>query len=192
MTIDQDRGSEIALDAREQAPQGAVVGLVQPFDAPDRVVDRDALAVDFLGVADHAGDGAEAARHPHRTGVGERGQAALEHARIELVGLAVDVDIAARKMRAHQRITAPDRADHQLVHEAVLGAPQGRDIEPRGGQECARIDASAVWRIEHDRPAPGGRLENLEGRIELVFRFGHGSGRISDVGWRSVARRPPF
>ena len=44
------------MHAGEQAPQRAVIGLVQPLDAPDRLVDRDALAVDFLGVADDARD----------------------------------------------------------------------------------------------------------------------------------------
>ena len=141
MAVDQDRRAEIAVNAREQAPQRPVIGLVQPLDAPDRVVDRDALAVDFLGIADDARDGAEPARHPHRTGIGEGGQPPLEHARIELVGLAVDVHVAAREMRAHQRIAALDDAERKLVDEAVLGAPQRRHIEPRRGEEGARIDA---------------------------------------------------
>src|SRR5713101_1003608 len=29
-------------------------------------------------------------------------------------------------------------------------------------------------RIEYDRPGPFGRLEDFEGRVELVFQFGHG------------------
>ena len=105
----------------------------------------------------------------------KEGSRPVEHARIELIGLAVDVHIAARKMGAHQRIAAPDHADDQLVHEGVLGAAQRRQIQPRRRQEGARIDASAVRRIEHDRPAPFGRLEDFEGRVELVFQFGHAS-----------------
>ena len=46
----------------------------------------------------------------------------VEHARIELVGLAVDVDIAAREMRAHQRMAAFDHAGDQFVDE---GDPSG-------------------------------------------------------------------
>src|SRR5262249_38228116 len=56
---------------------------------------------------------------------------------------------------------------------------QRRDLEPSGDEERARIDASAVRRIEHDRAAPFGRLENLKGRLELVFHFGHGKGQLS-------------
>ncbi len=91
-----------------------------------RVIDRDALAVDFLGVADHPRDRAEAAGDPHRAGIGERGQAAVEHARIELIGLAVDVDIAAREVRPHQRVAACHDAEDQLIDEGILGAPQRR------------------------------------------------------------------
>ena len=116
-----------------------------------RVVDRDALVVDFLGVADHPRHGAKPAGDPHRAGIGEGGQPALEHARIELVGLAVDVDIAAREMRPHQRIAALDHAGDQFVDEAVLGAAQRREIEPRHRQEVARIDRAAVRRIEQHR-----------------------------------------
>src|SRR5262249_25519225 len=52
MTIDQDRSSEIPVDAREKAAQRAMVRLVQPLNPPNRVVDRNALAIDFLRVAD--------------------------------------------------------------------------------------------------------------------------------------------
>ena len=90
----------------------------------------DALVVDFLRVADHARDRAEPAGHPHRARIGERRQPAVEHARIELVGLAIHVDIAARKMRAHQRIAARHHAGDQFVDEGVLRAPQRREIEP--------------------------------------------------------------
>ena len=131
VAIDQHRRAEIAVDPGEQPPQRAVIGLVEALDAAERVVDRDALVVDFLGVADHARDGAEAAGDPHRAGIGEGRQAAVEHARVELVGLAVDVDIAAREMRPHQRIAARDHAREQLVDEGILGAAQGREVEPR-------------------------------------------------------------
>ena len=119
-----------------------MIGLVEALDPAQRVVDRDALVVDFLRVADHPRDGAEPARDPHRAGIGERRQPAVEHARIELVGLAVDVDVAAREMRAHQRIAALHHAGDQFVDEGVLRAAQRREVEPRGGQEVARIDAS--------------------------------------------------
>jgi hypothetical protein len=144
VAIDQDRGAEIPVHPREQPAQRPVVRLVKSFDAPDRVVDRDALTVDFLGVADDAGHRPQSSRHAHRTGIGERGEPAFEHARVEFVRLAVDVDIAAGKVRAHQRVSAPHDAQAELVDEAVLGAAQRRDLESRGGQERARIDAPTV------------------------------------------------
>ncbi len=144
MAVDQHRGAEVPVHAREQPPQRPMVGLVQPLDAPDGVVDRNALAVDFLGVAHHAGHRAESARHPHGAGIGEGREPAVEHARVELVGLAVHVDIAAREMRVHQRIAAPNDAERELVDEAVLGPAQGQPVEPRGHQERARIHAAAV------------------------------------------------
>ena len=123
------RRAEIAMHARQQAAQRAVIGLVQPLDAPQRVVDRDALVVDLLRVADHARDRAEPARDPHRARIGERGQAAVEHARIELVGLAIHVDIAAREMHPHERVPARHDAGDQVVDEGVLRAAQGREVE---------------------------------------------------------------
>ena len=49
----------------------AVIGLVEAVDPPQRFGDGNALIVDFLGVADDAGDRAEAAGNPHRAGIGE-------------------------------------------------------------------------------------------------------------------------
>ena len=51
MTVDQHGGAEFAVQAGEQAAQCAVIGLVQALDARQRVVDRNAVIVDFLRVA---------------------------------------------------------------------------------------------------------------------------------------------
>ena len=142
-------------------------------------LDRDALVVDFLGVADHARHRAEPAGDPHRAGVGERGKPPVEHARIELVGLAVDVDIAAREMRPHQRMAARHDAGDQIVDEGILGAAQRRQIEPRGQQEGARIDPPAMRRVEQDRAAAVGRFDRLERGIEFVLDFQHDARRLS-------------
>ncbi len=187
------------MHPREQPAQRAMIRLVEGFDPAQRVVDRNALVVDFLRVADHARHGAEPAGDPHRTGVGKGRQASLEHARIELVGLAVDVDITAREVRPHQRIAARNDAPRQVVDEAVLRTPQRRQVEPRGLQEVARIDAAGMRRVEQHRPAPVLRLHDLERRIELVVRWIHGRGHSRDVrcwGWlfkfRSVPKFGPF
>src|SRR5205814_6962467 len=91
----------------------------------------------------------------------------------KLIGLAVDVDIATREVGPHQRMAAPDHAENELVDKGILRAAQRRHIEPRGGQKLARIDAAAMGRIEHDRPAPVGGLQDLERRGEFVFAFLH-------------------
>jgi hypothetical protein len=179
VAVDQYGSAEIAVDPREQAPQRAVVGLVQGLDAPDSVIDRQPLPIDLLRIADHPRHGAEPACHSHGSGVGEGGQPALEHARIELVGLTVNVHIAARKVRPHQGVAVRDDAADELIDEGVLGTAQGRDVQAGRAQEGARIDATAVRRIEHRRTAPFARLENLEGRIELVFCLVHGGGDAS-------------
>src|SRR5206468_8164090 len=115
----------------------------------------------------------------------------------ELIGLTVNVDITAREMRPHQRIAARDDAIDELIDERILGAAQRRDVEPRGGQEGARIDAAAMGRIENRRAAPLNRLENLEGGIELIFDVVHGSGFLDGgvryigygIFWLQYARR---
>ena len=177
MAIDQNGGAEIALQPHEHAPQRAMIGLVEAVDPPQRFGDRNALIVDFLGVADHARHGAEPAGDPHRAGIGERRQPAVEHARVELVGLAVDVDIAAREVRPHGREAARRHAFDQFADETVLGAAQRRQIEPRGLQEFGRIDAPAMGRIEQQRAAALRRLDGLERGIEFVLDFRHDAWR---------------
>src|SRR5665647_2557893 len=185
MAIDQHGGAEIVVQPGEQPAQRAVIGLVQALNPPQRVVDRNALIIDFLGVANHPRHGSQAPRHPHRAGIGERGQPAVEHARIEFVGLAVHVHEAAREMRAHQRIALANHAGDQGVDEAVLRPAQDGDIELRTDQERARIGRTAVRRIEQHRPPARRRLNNLERRVELVAAVIHGW-RQSYEAWDTV------
>jgi hypothetical protein len=72
MAIDQHGGTKLPVEAGKQASQCAVIGLVKALDSPERIIDRDALVVNFLRVPDHSRHGSQAACHPHRTGVGER------------------------------------------------------------------------------------------------------------------------
>ena len=75
---------------------------------------------------DDAGNGAEPAGHAGRTGVGIARQFAGEHARIELIGLAVQVDVAARHKGAQHGCAVVHAGQEQLVDEAVFGLPQGQ------------------------------------------------------------------
>ena len=77
-------------------------------------------------------------------------------------------------MRPHQRMAALDHAEQQLVDEAVLRAPQRREVEPHAGEEGLGIDVAGVRRVERHRPAQLGRLQNFERRIELVGMDVHG------------------
>src|SRR6202011_633890 len=103
--IHHDHGSERLMPLVDQPPQRAVIGLVERLDPRQRVVDGKPLTIDLLSVADHARDGAETAGHPHRSRIGEARQAPREHARIEFVGLPVDVDIGAREVDPYSRET---------------------------------------------------------------------------------------
>ena len=91
----------------KQRAQRLVIGRVKPVDALERGADRERLAVDLVGLRHDPGDGAEPADHPHRLGIGVMGQPVAEQNRIELVRLAVDVEISAREMGVEQRRAEP-------------------------------------------------------------------------------------
>ena len=135
-----------------------VEGPVQPLDALESGADRQSLAVDFLGIGDDAGDGAEAAHHPGRLGIGEGRQPALEQLGIELVGLAIDVEIGARKARGDQRRTQRHDRLEQLIDVAILGLAQRVGIEPGRLQKGLGVDAPGMRRAEHHGRELLGRL----------------------------------
>ena len=190
MAIHHDHGAERLVRLVDQPPQRAVVGLVQRLDPAERVVDRQPLAIDLLAVADHARNGAEPAGHPHRARIGKARQPAVEHPRIELVGLAVDVDIGAREMHPHGRKAAIAQPLDQFVHEQILGAAQRGEVDPRGVKEFGRIDRAGMGRVEDDRRPPGRRFDDLERRRQFAIKLGHrrapslesaGSGRVTSA-----------
>src|SRR5947208_10818287 len=173
MAIHHHHRSERLVRLVDQPPQRAVIGFVERLDPRQPVVDRKALAVDLLAVADHARNGAETAGYPHRSRVGEARQPPREHARIEFVRLAVDVDIGARKVDPDHRKTAIAQATDQLVHERILGAAQRGQIDPRRVEEIVRIDRAGVRRVENDRRQPRGWLHDLERRRQFAIKLGH-------------------
>ena len=136
MAVEQHREPEPSARALDQGLQLRMIGPVQRLDPTKAVRDRDRLFVDRLGVADHAGNRAEPDRDPQRAGVGELGQAAVENLRVEFVGLAVHIEIGARKERAQQRRAKRDAGQEQFVDEGVLRAAQRQRIEPGGGEKA--------------------------------------------------------
>ena len=66
MAVDQDRMAEGARGAVDELAQHAVIGLVEPLDPPQRLVDGRRPAIDLLPVGDDPRDGAEPAGDPHR------------------------------------------------------------------------------------------------------------------------------
>ena len=157
----------------DQPPQRTVIRLVERLDPPERVVDGKPLAIDFLPVADHARDGAEAAGDPHRARIGKARQAAGEHAWIELVGLAVHIDIGAGEIDPNRRKTPFAQVSDQFVHERILGAAQRGEVDPGGVEEFQRIDRAGMRRIEDDRRPPVRRLHDLERRRQFAIKLGH-------------------
>jgi hypothetical protein len=168
MAIDQQCLAKSPVSAGDDPPQGAMIRLVDGVDARHRLLDRQPACIDLLRLADHARHGSKPAGDPHRTGVGEGRQAAVEHARIEFIGLAVHIHHRARKMRPEQRHAALDHALEQGIDIGILGAPQGRQVEPDLLQEAWRIDTAGMRRVEHHRSDQNIRFERLESRVEIA------------------------
>ncbi len=122
--------------------------------------------VDRLSIADDPWDRPEPGGDPQGAGIGEVGQRPVEHLRIELVGLAVDVEKGAGKVRAQHRRPERDAGQEQVIDESVLGPAQGQWIEPRGGEKGRGVVRARMGRIEHQRRAEARRFDHLERRLE--------------------------
>ena len=108
----------------EQLLQRGVVGRIEPVDALQRGADRERLAIDLVGLRDDARDGAKAADHPHRLGIGIMRQPLAEQDRIELVGLAIDVEIGPREMGIEQGRAQIGHEAEKLLDIGILRAPE--------------------------------------------------------------------
>src|SRR5262249_317916 len=84
MAIDQHGRAEFAMQTGKEPAQGAMIRLVEAFNALQGIIDRNALVIDFLRVSHHARHRSQAASDTHRTRIGERRQPAVEHAWIKL------------------------------------------------------------------------------------------------------------
>ena len=123
VAVDEHGEPEFRFRLLKKRAQCLVIGRVQPIDALERRPHGERLAINLVGLRNDAGNGAEPSHHPHRLRVGVMGEAIVEERRIELVGLAVDVEISAREMGIEQRRTHLGNEAEQLLHIGVLGAP---------------------------------------------------------------------
>ncbi len=154
------------------------------------------LLVDRLRVADHSRNRAEADGDPQRAGVGVIGQRTVENLRVEFVGLAIDVEIGARKQSPQQRRAEPDAGQEQFVDEGVLGAPEGQRVEPgrfeetvadSADPECGELKTSGEVRRAGSIVSTGGsnsdqlrpsRIRSLSLRTHCALALGAGIGFI--------------
>ena len=99
MAVDQQAAAEPVNALVEQLPECGVVGDVKAFDGRFGDRERQLAGINIFAAGNHLGDGAEPGTNPGRTGIDVVGQGAVKHFRIQFEGLAVGVDIGARKMR---------------------------------------------------------------------------------------------
>ena len=115
-----------------------MVGLIKPLDAGERGFERERAAVNLLLVVDDARDRAEPANGAQRLAVDEIGQAAVEKKGVELIRLAIDVDVGSGKMRVHQHGAMLRRGGQEFLHIGVLGFAQRLRRKPGGLHKARR------------------------------------------------------
>ena len=109
--------------------------MIETLDTVSCFGEAQLLGVDLFSAGDDAGNRAETHADPRRARVDEIRQIVGEHRRVELVGLSVDVDISAREPGREKGGAETRCGRKKFVDKAVLGAPQGQRVEPRGGEE---------------------------------------------------------
>src|SRR6516162_1107151 len=162
MAIDEQTAAEQRCGLFDETAQRPMIGAVQPFNPPLRLREAKLLRVNLLAASDYTSDRAKTHADPWRSCVDEFRQGVGEHARIELVGLAVYVNVSTREAGRQQGSAEARRRPEELVDKAVLGPPQSHRVEPRGGEEIGRIFGPAMRRGEDERQAARNRLLQIE------------------------------
>lgn len=150
------------MRAGDELAQGGVVGLVDRLDARQRVFDGEAAAIDFHVLGDKPRHGSKAACHPHRTDIGMRRHRPVEHARVEFVRLAVDVEEGPREMRQQHRRAEERRVLEQLVDIVIFGTTDRQRIEAGLIEKGLWIRAAAMRRVEYEGNPLTCRFQNLK------------------------------
>src|SRR6266481_753779 len=93
------------------------------FDPVPHLRKAELLCVNFLAAGDEPGNRTEAHEDSRRTGINESRQCVAEHARIEFVSFAIDIDIGPRKAGREKWCPETRCCGKQFVDEAVLRPP---------------------------------------------------------------------
>src|SRR5262245_25198560 len=86
--------------------------------------------------------------------------------RVELIGLAVEIEIGAGKIRLEQRRTGIGCRGEELINVTILRTSQGRRLQSRAGEKGLRIVRAAMGGIQNGCRAVTLGRQNDEGRIE--------------------------
>src|SRR5262245_43359331 len=97
MAIDQQAAAEPRFGFLDEPAQNLMIRPIKVFDAMLCLGEAELLGVYLLAAGDQLGDRAEAHADPWRAGVDKLRQQVTEHARIELVGFPIDVEVSAWK-----------------------------------------------------------------------------------------------
>ncbi len=122
-----------------------MVGLVELFDPVQRFADRQPGRIDFLRLTDNPGDRPQSSGHSQRAGVGERGEPAIEHARIELVRLPIEIEIGAREAGSDERGAQGRDAREQSINESVFRPAKRRLVQLALNPETGVDRRSPEW-----------------------------------------------
>ncbi len=121
-----------------------MIGVIEALDPLSCLGETKLPRIDLLPAGDDAGNRPETHADARRAGIDKARKRVGEHIRIELVGLAVDIEISAREAGRQQRGAEAGSGGEELVDKTVLRAPKGARIEPRCGEEIHRIFGAAM------------------------------------------------
>ncbi len=122
----------------DQLSQCAMIGAVDGFDPPARLGERELAIVNLPPLRHQARDRAESGGHPGGPRACELRQVVHEHARVQLVGLTVHVDIGAGVAGQKNRAAVMRRTLQKVIHQGVFRAAHcgriqlGRSAHVRG------------------------------------------------------------
>ncbi len=166
VAVHEQAGIETLPSPRDQVCQRLMIRLPALADPQFRLGEGQLAPVDRLTRGHDSRDRAQARADARTRRVHPGRQHILEHRGIKLPRLAVRIAVGARKARGEQGRAARGGGGEQLVHEAVLAAPERERVEPGSGHEGGWVVLPGVRRCEDD----GRQL--LHGQEQGIGRVG--------------------